>query len=77
MADALSISFVAGAVETEAQLEQLRAVGCRLVQGNAVAAPMPAAQVPGYLKRITPVRIARLERRRHGGSVVVVADRGP
>jgi EAL domain-containing protein (putative c-di-GMP-specific phosphodiesterase class I) len=52
MADALGISFVAGAVETKAQLEQLRAVGCRLVQGNAVAAPMPAAQVPGYLRRI-------------------------
>jgi len=52
MADALGVSFVAGAVETKAQLDQLRAVGCRFVQGNAVAPPMPAAEVPGYLRRI-------------------------
>jgi diguanylate cyclase (GGDEF)-like protein/PAS domain S-box-containing protein len=52
MADALGVSFVAGAVETETQLEQLRAIGCRFVQGNAVAPPMPAADVPGYLRGI-------------------------
>jgi EAL domain-containing protein (putative c-di-GMP-specific phosphodiesterase class I) len=50
MAEALEVSFVAGAVETRAQLDQLRAVGCRLVQGNAVAPPMPASEVPGYLR---------------------------
>jgi diguanylate cyclase (GGDEF)-like protein/PAS domain S-box-containing protein len=52
MADALGLSFVAGAVETEAQLEQLKAVGCRLVQGNAVAPPMAASEVPSYLRRV-------------------------
>jgi EAL domain-containing protein (putative c-di-GMP-specific phosphodiesterase class I) len=52
MADALGISFVAGAVETELQLDRLRAIGCRLVQGNAVAPPMPAGEVPGYLRGI-------------------------
>jgi predicted signal transduction protein with EAL and GGDEF domain len=57
MADALGIAFVAGAVETELQLEQLKAVGCRLVQGNAVAAPMPASEVPSYLRRVmAPVK---------------------
>jgi EAL domain-containing protein (putative c-di-GMP-specific phosphodiesterase class I) len=52
MADALGVAFVAGAVETETQLDQLRAIGCRLVQGNAVASPMPADEVPDYLRRI-------------------------
>jgi diguanylate cyclase (GGDEF)-like protein len=52
MADALGVAFVAGAVETETQLDQLRAIGCRLVQGNAVASPMPAEEVPNYLRRI-------------------------
>jgi len=52
MADALGVAFVAGAVETETQLDQLRAIGCRLVQGNAVASPMPADEVPNYLRRI-------------------------
>jgi EAL domain-containing protein (putative c-di-GMP-specific phosphodiesterase class I) len=39
-------------VETELQLDRLRAIGCRLVQGNAVAPPMPAGEVPGYLRGI-------------------------
>lgn len=58
MADALGVSFVAGAVESTAQLEQLKAIGCRLVQGNAVAPPMPASEVPRYLRRLasTPLR---------------------
>jgi len=52
MADALGVAFVAGAVETETQLDQLREIGCRLVQGNAVASPMPADEVPHYLRRL-------------------------
>jgi diguanylate cyclase (GGDEF)-like protein/PAS domain S-box-containing protein len=51
MADALGVAFVAGAVETEAQLDVLQEIGCRLVQGNAVAPPMAAADVPGYLRK--------------------------
>jgi diguanylate cyclase (GGDEF)-like protein/PAS domain S-box-containing protein len=55
MADALGVSFVAGAVETKVQLDQLRAIGCRLVQGNAVAPPMAAAEVPAYLRRVAAI----------------------
>ena len=51
MADALGVVFVAGAVESEAQLDELRELGCRYVQGNGVAPPMPASEVPSYLRR--------------------------
>jgi EAL domain-containing protein (putative c-di-GMP-specific phosphodiesterase class I) len=64
MADALGLSFVAGAVETEAQLEQLKAVGCRLVQGNAVAPPMAASEVPSYLRRVMAPLARRDQTRR-------------
>jgi EAL domain-containing protein (putative c-di-GMP-specific phosphodiesterase class I) len=52
LADAFGVSFVAGAVKTEDQLDRLREIGCRLVQGKAVAAPMAADEVPGYLRRL-------------------------
>jgi diguanylate cyclase (GGDEF)-like protein/PAS domain S-box-containing protein len=44
MARALRLDLVAEGVETEAQLERLRALGCHEWQGDLAGAPMPAEQ---------------------------------
>lgn len=49
MADSLGVAFVAGGVESQDQLERLKAIGCDLVQGNAIAPPMGSRLVPDYL----------------------------
>ena len=45
LADRLGLETVAEGVETPAQLEALRALGCEHVQGFLLARPMPAAAV--------------------------------
>ena len=47
-AHALGLRVVAGGVD---DLRVLTGLSCDLVQGRAVAAPMPAAAVPGWLRR--------------------------
>ena len=39
-------------VETEEQLEILRAEGCMQVQGYLFSRPVPASQIPALLQRI-------------------------
>ena len=50
MARSLNMDTCAEGVETRAQLEHLRAEGCRTVQGFALAEPMPADTLTGYLR---------------------------
>ena len=44
------IDFFAQGVETAGTWEALQNLGCRLGQGNAIAPPMPADDVPGWLQ---------------------------
>jgi diguanylate cyclase (GGDEF)-like protein len=48
----LGRTTVAEAVETPAQLQWLREAGCDVVQGNALAEPMPADAVDALLERL-------------------------
>jgi len=45
----LGMQVVAVGVETAAQLQALQGLGCTIFQGHRLAAPMPAAQLPGWL----------------------------
>jgi EAL domain-containing protein (putative c-di-GMP-specific phosphodiesterase class I) len=50
LAHALGISVVAEGVETVAQVEQLRALGCDIAQGFHFSKPMPPDQVEAYAR---------------------------
>jgi EAL domain-containing protein (putative c-di-GMP-specific phosphodiesterase class I) len=51
LAQALGLSTVAEGVETRAQLDSLRSLGCDEVQGYFYARPMPAQELPGWTRR--------------------------
>jgi len=46
MSAALGMGVIAEGIETEAQLEQLRALGCRYIQGFFVCQPVASADLP-------------------------------
>jgi EAL domain-containing protein (putative c-di-GMP-specific phosphodiesterase class I) len=48
----LGIRSVAEGVETAEHLRMVRAAGCDFAQGWLLGQPMPAEQVPGYLRRV-------------------------
>ncbi|MES2610604.1 MAG: EAL domain-containing protein [Pseudomonadota bacterium] len=50
LAHGLGMEVVAEGVETEAQMQVLSRQGCDLVQGFHIAPPMPAADVPGWMR---------------------------
>ena len=45
----LGMRVVAEGVETTAQLDRLREIGCDVVQGYLLARPMPPAEVPALI----------------------------
>jgi EAL domain-containing protein (putative c-di-GMP-specific phosphodiesterase class I) len=47
--DALGLDVVVEGIETEAQQQTLRKLGCRIGQGYAFARPLPAGEIPGLL----------------------------
>ena len=51
MAQTLGLNVVAEGVESPAQLERLRELGCPFVQGFLFAPPLPAPDVPGFVSR--------------------------
>jgi EAL domain-containing protein (putative c-di-GMP-specific phosphodiesterase class I) len=51
LAQALGLSTIAEGVETRAQLDSLRALGCDEVQGYFYARPMPAQALPDWARR--------------------------
>jgi len=60
MAQSLHIEVVAEGVETEKQLEFLKARGCHAVQGYYYSAPLPTEQLIRWLRqRPTPRRLSR------------------
>ena len=50
MAHSLGLSVVAEGVETEAQLQFLRAAGCDIMQGFYYSKPLPAAETTAFLR---------------------------
>ena len=50
MARDLSIHTVSEGIETRAQVEKLRALGCDTIQGNYFAKPMPREAYEGLLE---------------------------
>ena len=55
LAESLDLDVVAEGVETDVQLEHLRRLGCRSVQGFLLARPMPSAQFDEWLLDHIPV----------------------
>ncbi|MPZ86612.1 MAG: EAL domain-containing protein [Nitriliruptorales bacterium] len=45
----LGLTTVAEGIEHPEDLERLRTIGCESGQGNALSAPMPAEEIPGFL----------------------------
>ncbi len=59
LAHGLGARVVAKGVETEAQLNWLRGVGCDLIQGHFTGAPVPADQLPSGRDRLAAGKHAR------------------
>ena len=53
VAHGLGLRIVAEGVETEAQLEALRNLGCDAAQGYLLARPTPSQDLPGVLDAAT------------------------
>ena len=51
LAHALGLAVVAEGVETVAQLDYLRDLGCDLVQGYLFSRPLDAADLPAFIER--------------------------
>jgi EAL domain-containing protein (putative c-di-GMP-specific phosphodiesterase class I) len=51
LANALKIETVAEGIETEAQLALLTELGANRFQGYLFSKPLPASEIPEYLKR--------------------------
>lgn len=57
MAHALKLRVVAEGVETEAQREFLRSIGCDEVQGYLLSRPLPAADAAAYIRSVDVRRL--------------------
>ncbi|MCW9014900.1 MAG: PAS domain S-box protein [Gammaproteobacteria bacterium] len=51
LADRLDIDVIAEGVESEEQLQQLKAIGCEHIQGYYFSEPLPADQVAEFVKK--------------------------
>ena len=60
LGSSLGMITTAEGVETEEQLEILRAEGCMQVQGYLFSKPKPASEVPAMLRQIAAARPRRL-----------------
>jgi diguanylate cyclase (GGDEF)-like protein/PAS domain S-box-containing protein len=52
LANSLSLSVVAEGVETPAQLDLLKVMGCRIAQGHLFGAAAPADEIPGLMPAV-------------------------
>jgi diguanylate cyclase (GGDEF)-like protein len=59
LAHKLGLTVVASCVENEATLAQLRELGCDSVQGFLLSRPMPADEIPAWIKESVWTRSAR------------------
>lgn len=51
LAQTLGLNCVVEGVETPAQLQILKTMGARLIQGYLIGKPMPASEIPSFLER--------------------------
>ena len=51
LSKAFNLKVIAEGVETPAHGEELMALGCFLAQGYGIARPMPASDLPNWVKR--------------------------
>jgi EAL domain-containing protein (putative c-di-GMP-specific phosphodiesterase class I) len=65
----LNLQVTAEGVETEGQVQRLRALGCNNAQGYFYAKPMAASQVPQFLSK-------RMIETRHPGNIRLVDTPG-
>ena len=56
MADSLEMSTTAEGVETEAELEMIRKLGCKKIQGFYFGRPMPALEAQGLFRQVAYTR---------------------
>ena len=77
LAHGLRISVVAEGIETEAQFETLRAMGCDIGQGYLFAKPLPAADATRLLRpsRSAAATRAEIRAKPEGGAEAVAAGR--
>jgi EAL domain-containing protein (putative c-di-GMP-specific phosphodiesterase class I) len=75
MGHALGLQMIAEGIESTAQADWFRTLGCRLGQGYLYAHPMPAAELDRYLRR--HVRPARRDRSAGGTGSVSTPLGGP
>lgn len=54
LAHAFKLQVVAEGVETPAAIAEMRALGCSVMQGYAIAQPMPSEQIPDWLATFSP-----------------------
>ncbi|UWQ20046.1 GGDEF domain-containing phosphodiesterase [Jannaschia sp. W003] len=66
LAAEMGIDTLAEGVETEAQAEVLAEMGCRQLQGYAIARPMPLAATLAWARNRSPARPCLAEVRPHG-----------
>jgi len=59
LAHSLQLHTCAEGVETKADLDVMRALGCELVQGYFLCRPMPKAQLPGWVARQPEAALSR------------------
>ena len=62
LANAFDMHLVAEGVETVEQLDLLRAMGCDQAQGYYFGRPVPAAEIPATIERLSPARAAAVKR---------------
>jgi EAL domain-containing protein (putative c-di-GMP-specific phosphodiesterase class I) len=56
LAHNMGLVVVAEGVEDEATLERLRALGCDMAQGFFLSRPLPASEVPAWMRNFVPIR---------------------
>ena len=56
MADSLEMSTTAEGVENEAELEMIRKLGCKKIQGFYFGRPMPALEAQGLFRQAAYIR---------------------
>ena len=74
MAHNLNLSVVAEGVETEGQLEFLRAHGCNEIQGYYLSRPLPAAEFEGMLRENLRLRLREEGESLPGRTLLLIDD---
>ncbi|OYV39229.1 MAG: hypothetical protein B7Z80_07860 [Rhodospirillales bacterium 20-64-7] len=75
LCDTLKLACVVEGVETQAQLDALRALGCRFVQGYLISRPVPEDAIAQVIERIADARPGAEPARRANDSAKISPER--